>query len=160
MAQSRYEEAVSDFKRALGNARTALEKADILEKQGRGYGNAGQPGKIPPLLEEAVGYLAEDPKGNRNIIGRLYKDLGEAHVRVKGYKSAVEAFEMSLKFVDMDAEKVDILFKQGEAYQLLEDYENAKRVFQSVIEMDDPFWSRLADEKIRGIDLNLRLKKT
>ena len=40
------------------------------------------------------------------------------------------------------------------------DFENAKKTYRDIVALDDPFWSKIALERVREIDLNLRLKRT
>ena len=108
-------------------------------------------------LIQAIDYLAADKAQSLDSISTLYRDLGETYLKVKAYLKAADAFAMALKFSEK-RDAPDLRFLLGETYEKGNAMEMAGKVYKEIIDMGDPFWTRLAQEKMRGIHINSKLK--
>ena len=59
---------------------------------------------------------------------------------------------MALKFSEKKDDP-DLRFLLGEAYEKGHEMQRAGKVYQEIIDLGDPFWMRLAQEKLRGIQI-------
>ena len=75
----------------------------------------------------------------------------------KAYLKAADAFSMAIKFSDRK-ETPDLRFLLAETYEKGKNIVMAGKVYKEIIEMGDPFWARLAQEKLRGIRIDIKLK--
>ena len=51
----------------------------------------------------------------------------------------------------------DLQFQLAETYEKGNEKEMAGKIYKKIIEMGDPFWTRLAQEKLRGIEIDDKL---
>ena len=63
---------------------------------------------------------------------------------------------MSVKFSE-DKENADLRYILAEAYEKGRAMDRAGEVYQEIINLGDPFWARLAQEKLRGIQIDNKL---
>jgi hypothetical protein len=78
------------------------------------------------------------------------------YLETRSYIKAADALAMSIKFSDQK-ENPDLRFQLAETYEKGKNVEMAGKVYQQIIEMGDPFWARLAQEKLRGIQIETKL---
>ena len=79
------------------------------------------------------------------------------YLLTKTYLKAADAFSMAVKFSERK-ETPDLRFLLAEAYEKGKNIEMAGKVYKEILELGDPFWARLAQEKLRGIQIDAKLK--
>ena len=90
-------------------------------------------------------------------IAYAYRDLGETYLKRKAYLKAADALAMSVKFSE-NKDSADLRFILAEAYEKGKAMDRAGEVYQEIIDLGDPFWARLAQEKLRGIQIDNKLE--
>ena len=51
----------------------------------------------------------------------------------------------------------DLKFLLGETHEKAKQSERAQAVYQTIVDSGDPFWARLAKERLRGISIQTKL---
>ncbi len=160
LIQKKYVESLNYLKSALKLAKKKDAKAAILILQAQAHRGMTEYTKSVPLLVAAINIYSSLPDSYFDKISSSYKMLGEIYMAHDEHKEAVDSFEMSIKFSTDKTGTIGTLFMIGNAYHVDEDFEKAKKVYSDIIALDDPFWGKMAVERIKNIDLKLRLKRT
>ncbi len=79
-------------------------------------------------------------------------------MQLEVYSKAADAYAMAKKFAKKDQEYPDLSYKLGESYEKDNHIIKATESYNETIASGDPFWSRLAEERLRGIKLEERMK--
>jgi len=156
----KYEESLNYFKNALKSAKKADEKAEIQIKKALAYKGQKKFNLAVPVLISAINNYSTLAESFYPDVSSTYILLGDIYMEQDQYRDAVDSYEMSMKFADNKSGMVGTLFNIGEAYRLDTEFENAKKAYNDIIALDDPFWGKMALERIKEIDLSLRLKQT
>ena len=112
--------------------------------------------KVLPMVK-AIDLYAAVPETPPDVISKAYRKLGETYLKLNAYYKGADAFSMALKFSEGNQD-TDLKFLLGETYEKSRQLERAQRVYQDIVDSGDPFWARLAKERLRGISIHTKLK--
>ncbi len=155
-----YAKAVKNYQQAFRRSGNDGETVKILLDQSRAYKGLGDIKKQSSLLVKAINILSSSPTNYAERLNHAYRQLGEAYMQQKAYPKATNAYIMVKKFSMKDQEYPDISYKLGESYQKSNFIKQAATAYNEVIASGDSFWGKLAEEKLKGITLEQRMKKS
>jgi len=156
MDKKKYKDALVRFKAAYPHTREKSDQAAIRIREAEANKALGDPAAAARHLIQAIDLLAALPDQPDMTLCRLYRDLGETYVTVKDYLKAADAFAMAIKFTD-GGHAPDLRFLLAETYEKGRAVDQAGKVYQEIIALGDPFWARLAQEKLKGIQIDKQL---
>jgi len=165
-----YEKAIYTFEIALKGS-TKEVKLHILMMMGRSLRISKRYNRAVKVLQQRVELFDEELKVSKEDVYHTYYELGESYFKLGDKKNAAFAFEKALNVAEKGQEFIKSEYKLAEQefirteYRLAECYhhlqvvDKAKKVLKSIIEKDDPFWSKVAKSKMEEIEMNQTLAK-
>jgi tetratricopeptide (TPR) repeat protein len=103
--------------------------------------------------------MASIPEKHFDDISVAYRRLGENYLHSKVYLKAADAFSMAVKFSEKPENYPDLYFMIGESYLRGNVLDMAEEAYRDIISIGNPFWTKLAQEKIRCMELEKKLKR-
>jgi len=153
MEKKDYKSAQNQFRLAFQHTKNKKDKASVRMWEAEASKGLGEYRAAAHNLIQAIDLLSGIPEPSNTTISKLYRDLGNIYLETRSYIKAADALAMSIRFSDQK-ENPDLRFLLAESYEKGKNLEMAGKVYQQIIEMGDPFWSRLAQEKLRGIQID------
>lgn len=160
MAQNAYGEAAKRFERAYRAAGDPGEKAGLLLEKAAAVRQDGRVDKVPDILVSAINHLAEVPGEHFEMIYGAYRQLGETYSQLSEHGKAVDAFTMAIKFADKKSRHAELYFRLAESYHRGNALSKAREAYENVVKTEEEFWVKLARERLAGMDLDEKLKRT
>ena len=157
MEKKQYKNAQKKFRLAYRYTNNKKDKATIRIQEAEADKALGDHQAAARNLIQAINLVSGIPEKSNTDISKLYRDLGDMYVQTKTYLKAADAFSMAIKFSDRK-ETPDLRFLLAETYEKGENIEMAGKVYKEIVELGDPFWARLAQERLRGIRIDTKLK--
>jgi TolA-binding protein len=157
MDKKQYKDAQKKFRIAYGFAKNRKDKAAIRIQEAEADKLLGDHPSAARNLVHAIDLASGIPEKSNTDISKLYRGLGDLYLQTKTYLKAADAFSMAIKFSDRK-ETPDLRFLLAATYEKGKNIEMAGKVYKEILEMGDPFWVRLAQEKLRGIQIDNKLK--
>ena len=157
MGKKQYKNAQKKFRLAYRYTHNNREKATIRIQEAEADKALGNHQAAARNLIHAINLVSGIPEKSNTDISKLYRDLGDMYVQTKTYLKAADAFSMAIKFSDRK-EIPDLRFLLAETYEKGKNIEMAGKVYKEILGLGDPFWARLARERLRGIRIDTKLK--
>ena len=155
--KKQYKQAINELTTALQKTQAKTLKASILLSEAAARKALGDFETAAQRYVQAIDLMAALPDEAPARISKTYRDLGVTFLQRKSYLKAADAFAMSIKFSE-DQETADLRFMLAEAFEKGNDMDRAGVVYQEIVDLGDPFWGRLAQEKLRGIQIENKLE--
>jgi len=150
----KYKHAAKSLNDAMTLSTSDEEKADILLAGALIYDEHKQFSKTADAIARAINLLSASADANPADISDAYKQLGHTFLKQNKFDKSADAFAMALKFQENDRDAFDLKYLLGISYQKGLATGKAKDTFSEVVEGGDPFWAKLAKEKLREIKLS------
>ncbi len=157
LEKKKFKDARDKFKLASRNTQNKEDKASAIIREAEANKALGEFPAAARNLIHAIDLLSGIPDQSNATFSKLYRDLGDMFLETQSYLKAADAFSMALKFSDR-RENPDLRFLLAETYEKGRKIEMAGKIYQEIIDLGDPFWVRLAQEKLRGIQIETKLK--
>ena len=157
LEKKKYKQAIKELKTALQKTKEKKIQSTILLSEAAARKGLGDMKTATQRYVKAIDLMAALPDQPPARFSKAYRDLGETFLHRKFYLKAADAFSMSIKFSE-DEENADLRFMLAEAYEKGRAMDRAGEVYQEIISLGDPFWARLAQEKLRGIQIENKLE--
>ncbi len=159
LAKKENEKAIKNLKVAFRLSKDSKQQAEILIAEAEGYREIGGYTTVSKLLIEAINVMASIPEKHFDDISLAYRRLGENYYHLKTYLKAADAFSMAVKFSEKPENCSDLYLMIGESYQKGNAPDMAEEAYRDIIAIGDPFWIKLAEEKIRCMKLEKKLDR-
>lgn len=156
LEKKKYKKAIKELKTALKKSKKKALQSTILLSEAAARKEIGELETATNRYVKAINIMAALPDQPPDRISQAYRDLGETYLQRKAYLKAADALAMSVKFSE-NKENADLRFILAEAYEKGRATDRAEEVYQEIIDLGDPFWARLAQEKLRGIQIDNKL---
>jgi tetratricopeptide (TPR) repeat protein len=150
LEQKKYKLAEDAFSAAIKFPVTKCKRALLLLEKAKALTGSHSNEKALKAITEANKVKKDCEFPGYNIcqeIGSLYLTLGYA-------KKAVTFFNRAIKTATEESDKISLKFKIAQCYLLLHRKEDSLALYKQILSLNDPFWSNLAQEKIKEIDFN------
>ncbi len=147
----KYTDAEISFKKALKQSKSNKEKTDIFLASAKMYEDRKDFRKVIDLLIRTINLLSPASEDHYGTISVAYRKLGHAFMDLGKFDKSADAFAMAIKFVKKDNDSNDLKYLMGTSYQKGNIMVKAEDAFNNVVRAGDPFWSKLAKEKLREI---------
>jgi TolA-binding protein len=148
-----------------------LQRAEVLFKKSMSLGGGpesrvwlsrcreeqGDHAAAAALLEEAIPMLASEAPAPRASLYAANRRLGDVSMKLGRYRDAVTAFAEAEKFAGEEVSAEELRFLQADALAQGGEKEKALVLYRAVAASDDEFWSGMATERIRAIELSTRI---
>ena len=157
MARKSYKKAIRKLRVALKGSQQKDVKAEILLELAKANEKLGDYQTATRRLVKAIDLFAAVPETPLEVISKAYRKLGETYLKLNAYLNAADAFSMALKFSEGNQD-TDLKFLLGETHEKAKQLERAQEIYQTIVDSGDPFWARLAKERLRGISIHMKLK--
>lgn len=157
-AERSWESALSVLSIGIRKSESDLEKADFLIGRAEAYQGLGKEEEAPALLTEAINLMASSPDVRAERLMQVHRALGESYLKLFEIDKAIDAFTMALKF-STESRPPALLFLLAESNMKAHRSEAAKEVFLEIIDSGDDFWARMAQERLRAMELEAKLKE-
>jgi len=155
-SQNRYQEAVKVFDLALKHRLGRPEKIRILIDKTRMLMAAEAEAEALQTVKEASRLL-------RLIQGKTYsmsRDIGDLYRKLGQPGEAVSVFEHALQTEASEDNRIRLRLALAECYEALHQSEKYLALYRQISELDDPFWSHLARERMEAEDFKRTVKDT
>jgi TolA-binding protein len=157
LEKKKYQKGIRQFEIALKKSKKKTLQSAILLSEAAARKALGDLKIATNRYIKAIDMMADLPDLPPEQIAYAYRDLGETYLRRKAYLKAADALTMSVKFSE-NKDSADLRFILAEAYEKGKAMDRAGEVYQEIIDLGDPFWARLAQEKLRGIQIDNKLE--
>jgi tetratricopeptide (TPR) repeat protein len=150
LKQKRYKPAAESFSAALRYPVTRCQKAMLLIEKAKALTGSNSGEKALKAIEEANGIKKDCSFSYYNIcqeIGDLYLNLGYADKAIPFFNQAVDT-------ATENSDKIYLKFKIAQCYLQLNKTKDCLALYNQISSLNDPFWSKLAREKITEISFN------
>ncbi|MBW2013894.1 MAG: tetratricopeptide repeat protein [Deltaproteobacteria bacterium] len=150
LKQKKYKLAADSISVALRYPVTKCKKAILLVEKAKALTGSHSNEKALKAINEANGIKKDCEFPGYNIcqeIGDIYLNLGYA-------KKAVTFFNQAKETATEKSDKISLKFKIAQCYLLLNKKEDSLALYNQISSLNDPFWSNLAQEKIKEINFN------
>ncbi|VVS93261.1 tetratricopeptide repeat [Desulfoluna spongiiphila] len=147
------EQAESLFKQSLalgGDAEARIWLSRCREDLGDHAASASWLEEAIPLLE------AQDPVPTASLYA-AYRRLGDLSMKLGRYHGAVDAFAGAEKYAGEEVSGEELRFLRADALAKGGEADKAMVLYRAVSSSDDEFWSGMATERIRSMELKKRL---
>jgi tetratricopeptide (TPR) repeat protein len=147
LRQKRYELAVETFSAALRYPVTRCKKTMLLIEKAKALAGINSNEKALEAIKEAMGIKKDCSFPDYNIcqeIGDLYLNLGYAG-------KAIPFFNQAVGTATENSDKIYLKFKIAQCYLRLNKIEDSLALYNQISSLNDPFWSKLAKERITEI---------
>ncbi len=157
--RKQYAKSIAVLRKAYEKTGAAGERTDVLIEIARNQAALGDFNSAVSTLENAAVLLSGSPEKNAETLLPVYKDLAENLMKVREWANAVDVLGRALKLSTETSDLTEIHFRLGEAHQKLRNHEEADRAYAYVVENGDTFWSGMAQERLRSMNLKAKLDK-
>lgn len=150
LKQKRYKPAAESFSSALRYPVTRCQKTVLLIEKAKALRGSNSGEKALKAIEEANGIKKDCSFSDYNIcqeIGHLYLNLGYADKAISFFNQAVDT-------ATENSDKIYLKFKIAQCYLRLNKTTDCLALYNQISSLNDPFWSKLAKEKITEISFN------
>lgn len=151
-----WDRAMTYYRTGLALSTKDAQKAEFLSAQAEVYEKTGKYSEAPDLLVKAINLMAGLPEASQDQLMIIHRRLGELYMKLSAFQKAVDAFTMALNFSG-GTRPPALLYQLAESQLKAGDLEAARSVLDEVIGTGDAFWSRMAREHLRNLDLQERL---
>ncbi len=151
--------AIAVLRKAYEKTENPGQRTEVLMEIAKNQSVLGDFNAAATTLENAAVMLAKNPEKNAETLLPVYKDMAENLMKVKQWDRAVEVLDRALKLSTDPADLTEVHFRLGEAHQKLRNLEEADRAYSYVVENGDTFWSGMAQERLRSMNLKAKLEK-
>ena len=148
LKQKRYKLAAETFSAALRYPVTRCKKTMLLIEKAKALTGSNSNEKALTAIEQAIGIKKDCGFPGYNIcqeIGDLYFNLGYAN-------KAITFFNQAVNTSTENSDKIYLKFKIAQCYLRLNKTEDSLALYKQISSLNDPFWSKLAKEKITEIN--------
>jgi len=147
------EQAETLFKKslALGGG------ADVRVWLSRCREDQGDPAVAAVWLKEAIPLLESEAPTSAAPLYVAYRRLGDLYMKLGRYHAAVTAFAGAEKYAGEDVSGEELRFLRADALAKGGEGEKALVLYRAVAASEDEFWSGMATERIRSMELSKRL---
>lgn len=150
LKQKKYHQATDMFSEALKYTATKCKRAELLINKAKALTQCN-------LNENALKALkdADDLKIDCGLTDYyIYQDMGDLYLHHGYAKKAVTLFNRAVDMTKEKGAKISLKFKVAQCYLLLNRTEDSLALYKQVSSLNDPFWSNLAQEKIKEINFS------
>jgi tetratricopeptide (TPR) repeat protein len=158
MVQKQPEAAIKRFQQAWPLIQNDNDRSALVMDIARGNLASGHFAEAVRRASDAMGIYAAAPEKHIQSIFQAYRLQGDAYRQQGLYLKAGDAYAMALKFAGKQGND-SLRFLVGESYEKGADTKRAKEMYHQIQAGGDTFWGRLAQERIRGIDLAQKFKQ-
>jgi len=144
LGQKRYKLAVETFSAALRYPVTRCKKTMLLIEKAKALTGSNSNKNALEAIKEAIGIKKDCSFPDYNIcqeIGDLYLNLGYAN-------KAIPFFNQAVGTATENSDKIYLKFKIAQCYLRLNKIEDSLALYNQISSLNDPFWSKLAKERI------------
>jgi TolA-binding protein len=145
--QKKFQEAAAMFSSALNYRLRRCKRTRILTDKARALMEA-------KLTEKALEATKEADKSKALCDGsdpHLYQDIGELYFYLGLPEPALAVFNRALEIEKDDEKKFYLNLKIARCFKALSKNEDYLALYNQISNLDDPFWSNLAEERINEI---------
>lgn len=155
LKQKRYLRADKMFSAALKYATDRCDKLSILIGKAQALAGGNSIEKAKETTKRVDGLKSLCSSADYNVyqeIGDLYFNLGDA-------EKAISLFNQAIAMVKEKADKISLMLKVAQGYRLLNQKEDFLALYKEIADLNDPFWSNLAKERMEEIDFNWEMNR-
>ena len=155
LRQKRYAQAAEMFSSALDYPLTRCEKTMLLIDKAGALVKCNSDEKALKAIREADS-LKEACASHHDYI---YQEIGDLYLNLGHPEEAAVIFNQAIDIAKEKPAKIPIKFKVAHCYWLLNKREDSIAVYDHISNLNDPFWSNFAKEKIEEINFTREIKE-
>jgi TolA-binding protein len=153
--QKRYAQAAEMFSCALKYPLTRCERTILLIDKAGALVECSFNEKAFEAIREADGLKGACDSSYDYI----YQEIGDLYLNLGYPKEAAAVFNQAIEIAKEKPTKIPIKFKVAHCYWLLNKKEDSLALYDQISNLNDPFWSNLAKERIEEIHFSRENKK-
>jgi len=150
LKQKKYKLAADTLSVALRYPVTKCKRAMLLIEKAKALTGSNSNEKALKAINEANGIKKDCEFHGYNI----YQEIGDLYLNLGYTKKAVTFFNQAVDTATEKSDKISLKFKIAQCYLLLNKKEDSLALYNQILSLNDPFWSNLAQEKIKEINFN------
>jgi tetratricopeptide (TPR) repeat protein len=156
LKQKKYQSAAEMFTAALRYPLTQCEKLRILVDKASVLSKSHFRKEALEVVNEADGLKRPCSTSGHGI----YQEIGDLYFHLEAVQQAADVFKQAAEIANEQADKIALMLKVAECYRLLDKKEEFLALNEQISNLDDPFWSNLAKERMEEINFNWEMRKT
>lgn len=153
LKQKKYEKAITAFHTAMQKNPDEPYRIKILLAMGDALNYQENYDEASRALNEAVTLISQNKADSFPGTYEAYQRLGETYLKLGENEHAVSAFEKALKVSPKGPDDYGVQFRLAGCYQRLRQRDKAEGILSRIIASGDPFWSKMAESKIREMNI-------
>lgn len=153
LKQKEYEKAITAFHAAMQKDPDEPYRIKILLAIGEALNYQENYNEASRALNEAVTLISKNEADSFPGTYEAYQRLGETYFKLGENEQAVSAFEKALNVSTKGRDDHGVQFRLAECYQRLRQRDRAEGILSRIIASGDPFWSKMAESKIREMNI-------
>jgi len=155
LKQKRYQPADKMFSAALKYPADNCEKLSILIGKAQALAGGNSIEKAKETTKRADGLKSLCSSADYHV----YQEIGDLYFNLGDTEKAVSLFNQAIAMAKEKADKISLMLKVAQGYRLLNKKEDFLAIYKEISDLNDPFWSNLAKERMEEIDFNWEMNK-
>ncbi len=155
LKQKRYPPAAKMFSAALKYPAIRCEKLSILLGKAQALAGGNFIEKAKETAKRVDGLKSLCSSADYNV----YQEIGDLYFNLGDTEKAISIFNKAIAMAKEKADKISLMLKVAQGYRSLNKKEDFLALYQEISDLNDPFWSNLAKERMEEIDFNWEINR-
>ena len=155
LKQKRYLQADKMFSAALKYPAIRCEKLSILLGKAQALAGGNSIAKAKETANRVDGLKSLCNSADYNV----YQEIGDLYFNLGDTEKAISLFNQAIAMAKEKADKISLMLKVAQGYRLLNKKEDFLALYKEISDLNDPFWSNLAKERMEEIDFNWEMNR-
>ncbi len=155
LKQKSYPLAEKMFSAALKYPAIRCEKLSILLGKAQALAGDNSIAKAKETAKRVDGLKSLCSSADYNV----YQEIGDLYFNLGDTEKAISLFNQAIAMTKEKADKISLMLKVAQGYRLLNKKKDFLALYKEISDLNDPFWSNLAKEKMEEIDFNWEMNR-
>ena len=155
LKQKRYPPADKMFSAALKYPAIRCEKLSILLGKAQALAGGNSIAKAKETAKRVDGLKSLCSSADYHV----YQEIGDLYFNLGDTEKAISLFNQAIAMAKEKADKISLMLKVAQGYRLLNKKKDFLALYKEISDLNDPFWSNLAKERMEEIDFNWEMNR-
>jgi tetratricopeptide (TPR) repeat protein len=157
MEQKKYQIAANMFSAVLEKYPiTRCEKVKTLVDKARALAK----GNFKENALKTINAADDLKRGCSSISYPIDQEIGDIYLRLGMFQKAIDIFNQAIAVSKQDTDNISIKLKIAQCYWQINKKDKTLTLYNQISNLNDPFWSNVAKEKMEHIEFNNEIRKT
>lgn len=149
----RFAEAAKELEKVARRQPDSPEYWSVVSDWAKALAGDGRLSEAVALLKANLAQAPAEMETRRPLLVQLSQDLME----LKKYGEVIKTLEAAVAGLPVPGEAVGLYYRLGEAYFRAGHLDQARQIWDKVAQVDDPFWKKLASDRLVVADVSAQL---